>query len=215
MNRYSRPRTEDYLATIYRLEESVGFAKITDISRELGVTPATVSKVIKKLKERNLVKWVKYRYVELTCEGRKMAEQIIRRHRIAEAFLFRILGFNEIESHHYAHYLEHLPEVVIERMFIVSGKPNRCPHGNTIPGGVVESEDLVSLANARIGQICVVKRIAGEFTKVLTYLHNVGIRINESIKILGYSDKGVLLKLDNDVDIEIPVYFARFVFVRC
>lgn len=215
MSRYSKPRTEDYLATIYRLEESIGFAKITDISRELGVTPATVSKIIKKLKEKNLVKWVKYRYVELTNEGRKMAEQIIRRHRIAEAFLFRVLGFNEIESHQYAHYLEHLPDVIIERMFIAIGKPSKCPHGNTIPGGMVEHEDLVSLVNAKVGQICIVKRISGEFIKVLTYLHNVGIRVNRSIEIIGYSDEGVMLKLDNDESIEIPIYFARFVFVKC
>lgn len=214
MSRGSKPRSEDYLATIYRLEESVGFAKITDISKELGVRPATASKVIKKLEEKNWVKWVKYKYVELTSEGRRLAEQIIRRHRIAEVFLFHVLGFNEIESHQYAHYLEHLPEVVIERMFIVAGKPHKCPHGNAIPGNTVEPEELVNLTNVNIGQICIVKRISGEFMRVLTYLYNTGIKIDEPIKIVGYSDKGVLIKLDNNY-IEIPMYFARFVFVRC
>lgn len=208
-------RVEDYLTTIYRLEEALGIARTTDISRELGVTPATVSKVIKKLEEKNFVKRVRYKYVTLTDDGRKLAEQIIRKHRISEVFLVKILGFNDVEAHMYAHYLEHLPDVVIERAFEVIGKPSMCPHGNPIPGVERYKEELETLSTADIHQKCVVQRIAGEFVNILTYLHSLGIRIGSSITITRRGQRYVFVELENGSSIELPIYIARYIYVKC
>lgn len=211
----SRSRVEDYLTIIYRLEEALGVTRITDISRELKVSPATVSKIVGKLEKRNLVKRIKYRYVQLTNEGKKIAEQIIRKHRIAEVFLSKMLGFDEVESHLYAHYLEHLPDVVVERIFVLVGKPDRCPHGNIIPGTEEVEEDIVSLGSVEKGQTCVIKRIAGEFIDVLEYLHNLGIRIGDAVMVVESNDRCVKLKNISGLLIEIPSYYIRFVFVKC
>lgn len=211
-----KSRLEDYLTTIYRLEEVFGNAKITDISRELKVSPATVSKIMRKCEEKNLVKRRKYRYVELTNRGRKIAEQIIRKHRIVEVFLSSTLGFNELESHQFAHYLEHLPDVVIERIYVLIGKPGYCPHGNIIPGSNINiSNNIICLTNANKDQKCIVKRISGEFIDVLKNLYRLGIKIGSTIRIIENTVDSVILELDNALHINIPNYFARFVFVEC
>lgn len=211
----SKVRLEDYLTTIYRFEEALGIVRTTDISRELGVSPATVSKIIKKLEDKNLVKRVKYKYVQLTDEGKRIAEQIIRKHRIAEAFLYTVLGFNELDSHRYAHHLEHLPDVIIERIFDVIGRPSRCPHGNIIPGGETIDEALVSLDNIENSKICTIKRIAGELINVLEHLYKLGVTINSTIIVIEHTDRSVIIELINGLRVEIPNYFARFVFAKC
>jgi|YelNatPaOPRAMG01_1025707.scaffolds.fasta_scaffold15063_4 DtxR family Mn-dependent transcriptional regulator len=208
-------RMEDYLTTIYRLEEALEEARISDISRELRVSPATVSKIIGKLEEKSLVIRVKYKGVKLTEKGRNLAEKIIRKHRIAEVFLLKILGFNEVEAHRYAHHLEHLPDIVVEKIYEAVGKPPVCPHGNRIPGASIAASKLTRLINAQPLKTCVVKRIAGEFTDVLEYVYNAGIKVNEEIVVLKLTDKSVMVKLSNDSRHEIPTYIARFIYVEC
>lgn len=208
-------RVHDYLTTIYRLEEALGIAKTTEISKELGVSPATVSKIIKKLEERNLVKRVKYKYIKLTEEGRKIAEQIIRKHRISEVFLVNMLGFNEIDAHIYAHYLEHLPDIIIEKMYNATGKPSKCPHGNPIPGITQLANKLISLSNTKKDQKCTIHQIAGEFLEILRYLHNLGIRIGDTTRVLEHTNKEVVLEINETLRVEIPIYLARYVFVKC
>lgn len=208
-------RVHDYLTTIYRLEEALGIAKTTEISKELGVSPATVSKIIKKLEERNLVKRVKYKYIKLTEEGRKIAEQIIRKHRISEVFLVNMLGFNEIDAHIYAHYLEHLPDIIIEKMYNATGKPSKCPHGNPIPGITQLANKLISLSNTKKDQKCTIYQIAGEFLEILRYLHNLGIRIGDTTRVLEHTNKEVVLEINETLRVEIPIYLARYVFVKC
>lgn len=219
MSRPKAPRTqlEDYLTTIYRLEEALGFAKITDISRELRVSPATVSKTIKRLEGKNLVEREKYRFVKLTSAGRRIAEHIVRKHRIAEVFLFSVLGFNDLESHIYAHYLEHLPDIVIERLFVVMGKPAVCPHGNDIPGAVKPSNvgELVNLNSAKTGQVCVIMRVAGEFLETLEYLHSAGLSVHTSVKIVDRNVDKVVVEVYGNHRVDVPSYIARFVHVKC
>ncbi|MEM1526331.1 MAG: metal-dependent transcriptional regulator [Ignisphaera sp.] len=208
-------RVHDYLTTIYRLEEALGIAKTTEISKELGVSPATVSKIIKKLEERNLVKRVKYKYIKLTEEGRKIAEQIIRKHRISEVFLVNILGFNEIDAHIYAHYLEHLPDIIIEKMYNITGKPGKCPHGNPIPGIIQLANKLVNLSNTKKDQKCTIHQIAGEFLEILRYLYNLGIKIGDTTRVLEHTNREVILEINETLHVKIPIYIARYIFVKC
>ncbi|MEM1613092.1 MAG: metal-dependent transcriptional regulator [Desulfurococcaceae archaeon] len=213
----TRARLEDYLTTIYRLEEAFGSARITDISRELKVSPATVSKIIRKMEDGDLVRRERYRYVKLTSTGKRIAEEIVRKHRIAEVFLLKVLGFNELESHLYAHHLEHLPDIIIERMFTIVSKPALCPHGNSIPGviGKREIEELMNLNSTRKGQICTIKKIAGEFAEVLEYIYNAGMRVFDPIVIVEHASEGVVVELKDKRRIEVPSYYARFVYVSC
>jgi len=176
---------EDYLTTIYRLEEIYGYAKTTHIAKELNVKPATVTKVINKLVNKGLVTRVKYRGMKLTKKGRVIAEKIIRKHRILEVFLSDFLGFNLYESHRLAHQLEHMPDKLVERIYEKLGKPSLCPHGNLIPGAEGgELPKAISLWEATEGKCYKVLRIAGELNYVLSKLNDIGIDIGTVIKLL-------------------------------
>ncbi|MCX8209210.1 MAG: metal-dependent transcriptional regulator [Sulfolobales archaeon] len=134
MGRYARSvAVDDYLVTIYRLEEVFGIARTGDISRELGVRPATVSKVLRRLASEGYVVWSRFRGFKLSGRGREVVKSLIRRHRICEAFLAE-LGFDVLELHEYAHYMEHLPQQIVESIYRYVGSPKMCPHGNPIPG---------------------------------------------------------------------------------
>lgn len=124
---------EDYLRAVYKLEELTGIAKTSMLARELGVTPATVVKMLTKLVHRGLVEWEPYKGFRLTPQGRRIAIRIVWKHRIAECFFNKLLGFDVTKSHEYAHVFEHLPDEVFERLYEILGKPSTCPHGSPIP----------------------------------------------------------------------------------
>jgi len=132
----------DYLLTIYRLEGVFVEARTVEISRMLRVTPATVSKTIRGLAEAGYVVWTPYEGVKLTEAGRRISEGAVRKHRIAEYFLVNRLGFSIVEAHRLAHMLEHMPDEFFEKLYDFLGRPNRCPHGNPIPGSETPPEVL-------------------------------------------------------------------------
>lgn len=204
-------RIEDYLTTIYRLQEVYGHAKTTKISKELNVRPATVSKVINYLKRKGLVDRVKYRGITLTSKGREVAEEVVRRHRIAEAFLTGFLGFDIYEAHLYAHHFEHLPKEVIERIYEKINKPVTCPHGNYIPGVSVGAIRGIKLTEADEGKHYVITRIAGELINPLKMLREVGV--NSIIKVIERRPSYVVIELGSGELIKLPGDAAETVYV--
>lgn len=211
-----RARVEDYLTTIYRLEEAYGVAKITDISRELEVSPATVSKVVKRLERSGYIVRERYHYVALTPLGREVAEGIIRKHRIAELFLSRVLGFSDYESHYYAHHLEHLPDVVIDRIHELVGRLEYCPHGNPLPGSPRhEDEKLVRLSKVSVGEVCTIKRLVGELREILDYAGKELIKVGSVLRVVSVKPETVVVELEDSRLKEIPTRLANLIVVSC
>jgi len=213
----AKSRLEDYLATIYRLEEAFGVAKVTDIASELGVSPATVSKVVKRLEERGFVAREKYYYVALTEAGRRVAEAIIRKHRIAEAFLASTLGFNDYESHHYAHLFEHLPGAIIERLYVFLGSPETCPHGNPLPGGprAKAANELLKLVNVAEGNECTVKRLVGELRELLEFTAKAELRVGSTIVVESRDTSAIKIRLVGGKQVAVPLKVASLIVVEC
>lgn len=212
--RSSRVGIEDYLTTIYRLEEIYGFAKTTKISRELNVTPATVSKVINYLETKGYVRRVKYRGVTLTSRGREVAEEIVRKHRIAEAFLTNFLGFDIYEAHLYAHRFEHLPREVIDRIYERMGMPLTCPHGNHIPGAkALTTCSGIRLSEAAEGRWYTIVRIGGELIHALKVLKELGLGLSSSVKVVVRKPLSTVIELSGGGLAEIPNEVAETVYV--
>lgn len=186
---------------IYRLEEVFGEARTTVLTSELGVKPATISKMISKLAEKNLIVWEPYRGVKLSEKGRAIAEQIVRRHRIAEYFLANVLNMDVVEAHRYAHMMEHLPEEFFNRLYDFLGKPSTCPHGNPIPGATPPSDVLKARPILRfsVGSIIRVVRIfctvGGE---VISDIYRLGIKINGKVRIEHFYERGLVLEIDGE-----------------
>ncbi|MEO8503442.1 MAG: metal-dependent transcriptional regulator [Acidobacteriota bacterium] len=148
---------EDYLKCIL-LEQprgGGGLVSMGQIATALRVTNGTVTSMVKTLADSNLVTYEPYSGVRLTPAGLQLAGHVLRRHRLVELFLVKVLGLDWSEVHDEAERLEHvISERVVERMDELLGFPTVDPHGDPIPGprGVVEEPDLPSLL------LCPVKR---------------------------------------------------------
>ena len=125
---------EDYAKAIYRLEERAGSASTNDLAALLDVKPGSVSGMLRKLSSLGLVEHEPYRGVRLTEEGRRVALEVIRHHRLLELFLVQDLGMTEDEVHAEAEVLEHaLSEELEELIARKLGDPTVDPHGDPIP----------------------------------------------------------------------------------
>lgn len=162
---------EDYIITIYRLEEVFGIARTSAIAREMGVKPATVTKIVGWLVREGLATTEKYKGTRLTPRGREIAERILRRHRILEAFLHR-LGFDPYKSHILAHRLEHIPDEIVDAIYDFIGRPETCPHGNPI--AAIKAPTEPRLCDLRTGTRAKIVRILGELRHVMSVLNEHG-----------------------------------------
>jgi DtxR family Mn-dependent transcriptional regulator len=125
---------ENYLKTIYSLEEAQIPATTVTLAEWLGVKPPSITGMIKRLAERKLLRHRPYHGVALTAAGRRRARAIMRRHRLIELFLVRVLRFAPNEVHEEAERWEHVVSAAaLERIDIALGRPSHDPHGKPIP----------------------------------------------------------------------------------
>jgi DtxR family Mn-dependent transcriptional regulator len=128
------PAIEDYLRTIYALEEEVQPVIAARVAEEVGVTPSTMVTTLRRLEGEGYLKVLRRKEIHLTTEGKQVAERILRRHFLLERFLTDLLGLDWGKAHQEAHRLEHaLSQDVEDRLAKLLGYPTTCPHGNPIP----------------------------------------------------------------------------------
>lgn len=132
------PTMRDYLAEVYRLSELHGegtdFVSTSALADLLDVSAPAVNRMVTKLREIDLLKHEPYQGIRLTDKGRREALKHLRRHRIAEAFLVNVMGFQWHEVHDEADRIGRaMSEALTERMTEMAGFPTRCPHGEPIP----------------------------------------------------------------------------------
>jgi DtxR family Mn-dependent transcriptional regulator len=169
---------EEYLEAIYRLEKKTGFARTMELARQLKVVPGSVTNTIEGLERRGLVIHEAYKGVKLTETGRKLALDVLRRHRLAERLLTEVLRLEWSRVHDAACRLEHaIATDVIKPLEKALGHPKTCPHGNPIPsesGEIVEeeSEPLMKLEPREKG---IIVKVTDEKAEVLQHLATLGL----------------------------------------
>jgi DtxR family Mn-dependent transcriptional regulator len=129
---------EDYLKAIWSLSERRAEGKseagTNDLSALLGVSPPAVSRMLKRMEKQSLVSHTPYYGVRLTDKGREVALHIVRRHRLLELFLWKVLKYDEHSVHDEAERLEHhISDEFEEKIDALLGFPKKCPHGSPIP----------------------------------------------------------------------------------
>ncbi len=197
---------EDYLKVIYELTAFEGRATTNQIAAQIGVTPASVTGMVKRLATSDppLVEYRKHRGVLLTPAGRQVALEIIRHHRLLELFLHETLGYAWDEVHEEADRLEHvISEDMEERIAQALGDPLQDPHGKPIPSRELRLpvDSTLRLNELRTGQQAVVQRVEDDDPEFLRYLHDIGITPKTHLTILDYSifDENLQIKVDNQV----------------
>jgi DtxR family transcriptional regulator, Mn-dependent transcriptional regulator len=127
---------EDYAKAVYTLsQEREGPVLNGEVAQRLDVTPATATVMLKRLAELGLADHVPYKGVRLTPAGEKVALEVLRHHRLIEAYLAEALGMPKDQVHDEAEVLEHYISEELERLIAAKlGEPSHDPHGNPIPG---------------------------------------------------------------------------------
>lgn len=179
---------ENYLKAIYHLSDGgTKSVSTNDVAAEIKTKPASVSDMLRKLGEKEVIEYRKYYGVNITEEGKKRALQTIRKHRLWEVFLVEKLQFAWDEVHEVAEELEHIQStLLIQRLDSYLNFPKFDPHGDPIPDeyGDVRARPRLALNEMDIdqsGQIVAVKDSSAAFLK---YLDKVGAYIGARIKVL-------------------------------
>ena len=178
--------TEDYLKAICMLEQRAERVSTSALAARLRLADASITDMLKKLSGKGLVRYERYRGVELTQAGRKVALKIMRRHRLWEMFLVKFLGFSWDQIHEEAERLEHVTSDLLEqRIDRVLGHPHVDPHGDPIPSadGVVKDHTLTTLAEASPGSVVVVTRVRDGSPEILRYMALLGIDLQKTIRV--------------------------------
>ena len=157
------PAFEEYCETIFELKEDGVKVIQARIVERLQVSRPAVSEMIKKMKDAGLV-LIDGTEISLSEKGSRLANQVVRRHRLAERFLTDILGLSWAEAHHEAGKWEHVVSPRVEAAFLkLLEDPTTCPHGNPIPGSDYQTpEGTSALAEISIGNGFVIERIPEE-----------------------------------------------------
>jgi DtxR family transcriptional regulator, Mn-dependent transcriptional regulator len=127
---------EDYAKAIYAIAaEREGLVLNGEVAQRLGVTPATATSMLKRLSDLGLVEYIPYKGASLTPAGEKVALEVIRHHRLIEAYLSEALGMDDDRVHQEAEVLEHYISEELEQLIAAKlGEPRHDPHGTPIPG---------------------------------------------------------------------------------
>ena len=179
---------ENYLKTIYHLTSFLeGEISTNAIADKMETKASSVTDMLKKLAEKNLVHYKKYQGVSLTDDGKWAAKMIVRKHRLWEVFLVEKLGFSWDEVHDIAEQLEHIKsEQLIDRLDDFLGNPTEDPHGDPIPdakGTIIKVEKLLlsELSEHQSGMCVGVKDTSSEF---LRYLDKQCISLGSKIECI-------------------------------
>ncbi len=178
---------QDYLKTIYKLQEDNGVVSTSALAEAMEVAAASVTGMVKKLAGLKLVRHNPYQGVTLTKAGEKMALEVIRHHRLLELYLAEALGYSWDKVHEEAERLEHvISEEFEEKIFEALGRPTRDPHGDPIPAkdGTLVAGNHERLSDMEPGASGVIRQVSNSDAEMLRYLGTRGLVPNAPVEVL-------------------------------
>src|SRR5688500_2412693 len=181
---------ENYLKAIYLgvsgLSRPQRLLPMGQLAAALGVTPGTATTMVKTLSESGLVEYEPYAGVALTEAGQKLAALVVRRHRVIELFLVRVMGYRWDEVHDEAEQLEHVvSDRLIDRMDEMLGRPEVDPHGDPIPDpeGIVKPQPAQTLLTCPMHTLVTITRVIDQDKSFLRFIENHHLKPGESIEV--------------------------------
>jgi DtxR family transcriptional regulator, Mn-dependent transcriptional regulator len=177
---------ENYIKTIYALSQATGEVYVSDLARKLEVKQPTINSMVKKLAAKKLVSYAPYKGIRLTEKGKKEALFIIRKHRLSELFLVKIMGLGWEEVHEIAEELEHVnSQRFYNRIDELLNFPKVDPHGEPIPdaNGKIHSIKKLALSEVVEGKTATVVAVADDAQSFLDHLNKKGLQIGDSFTL--------------------------------
>lgn len=211
---------ENYLKTIYKLGNgNIDEVNTSSLAETMGIKSSTVTDMLKKLAEKKLVKYEKYKGVKLNDEGKKIATKIIRRHRLWEVFLLEKLNFEWSQVHDMAEQLEHIQnDEMIERLDKLLGFPKYDPHGDPIPdkNGNFSKNKFITLGSATLNKTYKIVGITDHKKEFIKYLDKIGITLNNKVivRFIEEFDQSLKISVEKGKDIYISNLVAENILVE-
>ena len=178
---------EDYLKFIFKLQASGEKVTTSAIAERMHVSAASVTSMIKKLAEANLLTHTPYHGVDLTPGGKKIALEIIRHHRLLELYLADTLGFSWDTVDKEAERLEHVISEEFEaKIDKALGNPTIDPHGSSIPteNGDMDQVDCVQLSSLQKGRRAIIRQVSDRDPDMLRYMASIGLHLETPVEVI-------------------------------
>jgi DtxR family Mn-dependent transcriptional regulator len=210
---------ENYLKAIFKLQQGrEGGVGTNEISELMQTRPASVTDMLRKLAQKELLFYERYKGVELTEKGKLAAIMVVRKHRLWECFLVNSLQYKWDEVHVIAEQLEHVQaEDLIDRLDDFLGNPTHDPHGDPIPtrAGSFRPDKMISLSEAAVHQQVVLSGVTEHSTQFLQYLGRLGLGLGTVITVEDRNeyDQSMWVKINNENPITISREISRSLLV--
>lgn len=209
---------QDYLKALYLLHGDRRPVPTGDLAQRLGISPASVSEMVARLSAQGLVTHDRYHGQRLTGEGRAVALQLVRHHRLLEMFLVQVLGYSWDEVHEEAERLEHvISERMEERIFELLGRPDLDPHGHAIPSrrGRIRAVSDRPLSDCRAGEEVVVRVVSDEDSARLREFKRRGLVPGARLNVLNQTayESPIEAQMGRR-RVSVPLGLAREIFVE-
>ena len=208
---------QDYLKALYLLGGDERPVPTSELAQRLGISSPSVSEMVTRLSAQGLVEHDRYRGQQLTRDGRKVALELVRHHRLLEMFFVQVLGYSWDEVHDEAERLEHvISERMEQRIFELLGRPELDPHGHAIPTltGKVRSVSNRSLSECHAGEKVVVHDVSDEDPSKLREIGRRGLKPGTRIDVVSGSQfEGPIEVRVKGRRESVPLGLARAMFV--
>jgi DtxR family Mn-dependent transcriptional regulator len=193
---------ENYLKAIYHLSLQSGSVSTNQIAASLNTKAASVTDMLKKLADKELINYTKYQGVTLTEPGEKIAISIVRKHRLWEYFLVEKLNFKWDEVHDVAEELEHISsKELVDRLDSFMGHPKYDPHGDPIPdsNGRFKTHELKPVSALAVNTGGIISGVRDHSTIFLQYLEKMTLMIGKKVKVTEINDydHSVIMQVDD------------------
>lgn len=210
---------ENYIKAIFHLQGEKGNVTTNALAHDLKTRPASVTDMMKKLKEKKLLHYQPYQGFRLSNEGKKVALGIIRRHRLWEYFLAEKLKFDWDEVHAVAEDLEHVSsKKLIDKLDEFLGHPRFDPHGDPIPDpeGKIETARRIPITELPVNKPAVVCHVGDQSREMLELLRHKNIRIGTRVEVKKkFSfDNSIEIRVRNQAPVTISGQLAENIFVK-
>ncbi len=209
---------ENYIKAIFHLQQEQESVTTNALADALQTKPASVTDMLIKLKAQKLLQYEKYRGVKLTAEGKKLAVQIIRKHRLWEYFLVEKLQFGWEEVHDIAEELEHISsKKLIDRLDAFLDFPKADPHGDPIPDihGKMPSLQQSAVCDMPLNSSGTVNGISDQSAEMLELLRHKNIHLGTRLEVkkkFGV-DGSIEIKIRNQQPVNISEHVAKNLLV--
>ena len=211
---------ENYLKAIYHLSENgVDTVSTTSLSESMATKPATVTDMVRKLSDKRLIHYERYKGVNITDAGKELALNIIRKHRLWEVFLVDKLQFNWDEVHEIAEQLEHVRSpLLVDKLDAYLGHPKVDPHGDPIPdkNGKFQAGPTLMLSEVEVNYTGIFVNVTDDSSALLQHLDKVGLQLGDKIQVIEKTefDGSIKIRKEDGKEIFFSAHISSLLALR-